>query len=186
MDGGVRWAFYGRVSTEDNQDPTLSLPRQLANCEVAAPASAARSSPTSTTSRAAPPATKSGELVTSRARTVREHGKAIELESELPVPGRLQPFSFDASALKEAIDMILGAYPSEPAEMGEPPVGVEIDEPPRASVREVARPRVIAEDEARAASNGTDKTRTHDDGHQVSGGFRGLSRRDPAADRLEG
>ena len=36
MDGGVRWAFYGRVSTEDNQDPTLSLPRQLANCEVAA------------------------------------------------------------------------------------------------------------------------------------------------------
>jgi site-specific DNA recombinase len=36
MDGGVRWAFYGRVSTEDNQDPTLSLPRQLANCEGAA------------------------------------------------------------------------------------------------------------------------------------------------------
>jgi DNA invertase Pin-like site-specific DNA recombinase len=36
MDGGVRWAFYGRVSTEDNQDPTLSLPRQLANCEAAA------------------------------------------------------------------------------------------------------------------------------------------------------
>jgi site-specific DNA recombinase len=36
IDGGVRWAFYGRVSTEDNQDPTLSLPRQLANCEAAA------------------------------------------------------------------------------------------------------------------------------------------------------
>lgn len=36
IDGGVRWAFYGRVSTEDNQDPTLSPPRQLANCEVAA------------------------------------------------------------------------------------------------------------------------------------------------------
>jgi site-specific DNA recombinase len=35
-DGGVRWAFYGRVSTEDNQDPTLSLPRQFANCEAAA------------------------------------------------------------------------------------------------------------------------------------------------------
>jgi site-specific DNA recombinase len=33
---GIRWAFYGRVSTEDNQDPTLSLPRQLANCEAAA------------------------------------------------------------------------------------------------------------------------------------------------------
>lgn len=31
----VRCAFYGRVSTEDNQDPTLSLPRQLANCEQA-------------------------------------------------------------------------------------------------------------------------------------------------------
>lgn len=30
-DAGVRFAFYGRVSTEDNQDPTLSLPRQLAN-----------------------------------------------------------------------------------------------------------------------------------------------------------
>ena len=36
IDGGVRWAFYGRVSTEDNQDPTLSLPRQLVNCEGAA------------------------------------------------------------------------------------------------------------------------------------------------------
>ncbi|HEV8441517.1 MAG TPA: recombinase family protein, partial [Methylomirabilota bacterium] len=36
IDGGVRWAFYGRVSTEDNQDPTLSLPRQFANCEAAA------------------------------------------------------------------------------------------------------------------------------------------------------
>jgi hypothetical protein len=32
-DAGMRFAFYGRVSTEDNQDPTLSLPRQLANCE---------------------------------------------------------------------------------------------------------------------------------------------------------
>ena len=31
----VRFAFYGRVSTEDNQDPTLSIPRQLANCERA-------------------------------------------------------------------------------------------------------------------------------------------------------
>jgi hypothetical protein len=28
-DAGTRFAFYGRVSTEDNQDPTLSLPRQL-------------------------------------------------------------------------------------------------------------------------------------------------------------
>jgi len=35
MDVLVRCAFYGRVSTEDNQDPTLSLPRQLANCEEA-------------------------------------------------------------------------------------------------------------------------------------------------------
>jgi site-specific DNA recombinase len=34
-DVGMRFAFYGRVSTEDNQDPTLSLPRQLANCERA-------------------------------------------------------------------------------------------------------------------------------------------------------
>jgi site-specific DNA recombinase len=32
---GMRFAFYGRVSTEDNQDPTLSLPRQLGNCERA-------------------------------------------------------------------------------------------------------------------------------------------------------
>lgn len=29
----LRFAFYGRVSTEDNQDPTLSLPRQLHNCK---------------------------------------------------------------------------------------------------------------------------------------------------------
>ncbi len=28
-----RYAFYGRVSTEDEQDPTLSFPRQLANAE---------------------------------------------------------------------------------------------------------------------------------------------------------
>src|SRR5438445_12101767 len=34
-DSVVRCAFYGRVSTEDNQDPTLSIPRQLANCERA-------------------------------------------------------------------------------------------------------------------------------------------------------
>ena len=34
-DAGMRFVFYGRVSTEDNQDPTLSLPRQLANCEKA-------------------------------------------------------------------------------------------------------------------------------------------------------
>jgi site-specific DNA recombinase len=34
-EAGMRFAFYGRVSTEDNQDPTLSLPRQLANCERA-------------------------------------------------------------------------------------------------------------------------------------------------------
>ena len=34
-DAGMRFAFYGSVSTEDNQDPTLSLPRQLANCEKA-------------------------------------------------------------------------------------------------------------------------------------------------------
>ena len=31
----MAFAFYGRVSTEDNQDPTLSIPRQLANCERA-------------------------------------------------------------------------------------------------------------------------------------------------------
>ncbi len=29
----MRFAFYGRVSTEDAQDPSLSLPRQLAACE---------------------------------------------------------------------------------------------------------------------------------------------------------
>jgi DNA invertase Pin-like site-specific DNA recombinase len=31
----MRFAFYGRVSTEDAQDPSLSLPRQLAACERA-------------------------------------------------------------------------------------------------------------------------------------------------------
>jgi site-specific DNA recombinase len=30
-----RFAFYGRVSTEDAQDPSLSIPRQLAACERA-------------------------------------------------------------------------------------------------------------------------------------------------------
>ena len=31
--GSPRYAWYGRVSTEDEQDPTLSFPRQLANAE---------------------------------------------------------------------------------------------------------------------------------------------------------
>lgn len=35
MSEALACAFYGRVSTEDNQDPTLSLPRQLSNCELA-------------------------------------------------------------------------------------------------------------------------------------------------------
>jgi site-specific DNA recombinase len=29
----MKYAFYGRVSTEDAQDPSLSIPRQLATCE---------------------------------------------------------------------------------------------------------------------------------------------------------
>ncbi len=33
----VRVAFLARVSTDDQQDPTLSLPRQLTNCEAALP-----------------------------------------------------------------------------------------------------------------------------------------------------
>jgi site-specific DNA recombinase len=33
----VRAAFAARVSTDDQQDPTLSLPRQLANCQKALP-----------------------------------------------------------------------------------------------------------------------------------------------------
>jgi DNA invertase Pin-like site-specific DNA recombinase len=33
----TRVAFLARVSTDDQQDPTLSLPRQLANCEAALP-----------------------------------------------------------------------------------------------------------------------------------------------------
>jgi site-specific DNA recombinase len=34
--GGMaaRYAWYGRVSTEDEQDPTLSFPRQLGNAEA--------------------------------------------------------------------------------------------------------------------------------------------------------
>jgi hypothetical protein len=31
----MRYAFYGRVSTEDAQDPSLSIPRQLAACKRA-------------------------------------------------------------------------------------------------------------------------------------------------------
>jgi hypothetical protein len=33
----VAVAFLARVSTDDQQDPTLSLPRQLANCQAALP-----------------------------------------------------------------------------------------------------------------------------------------------------
>ncbi len=35
LDGPLRVAFAGRTSTEDKQDPTLSLPRQLANSQTA-------------------------------------------------------------------------------------------------------------------------------------------------------
>jgi site-specific DNA recombinase len=35
IDPELVFAFYGRVSTEDNQDPTLSIPRQLTSCERA-------------------------------------------------------------------------------------------------------------------------------------------------------
>src|SRR5690348_10432418 len=35
---GMRFAFYGRVSTDDAQDPSLSIPRQLVACEHAAAA----------------------------------------------------------------------------------------------------------------------------------------------------
>lgn len=31
----MRYAFFGRVSTEDAQDPSLSVPRQLSSCEQA-------------------------------------------------------------------------------------------------------------------------------------------------------
>src|SRR5262249_59081194 len=34
----VRAAFAGRTSTEDQQDPTISLPRQLRACSAALPA----------------------------------------------------------------------------------------------------------------------------------------------------
>jgi len=34
----LRFAWWGRVSTEDQQDPTLSLPRQLHNSRAALPA----------------------------------------------------------------------------------------------------------------------------------------------------
>ena len=37
---GLRLAWWGRVSTEDQQDPTLSLPRQLHNSRTALPAGA--------------------------------------------------------------------------------------------------------------------------------------------------
>ncbi|MBA2272784.1 MAG: hypothetical protein H0W21_02610 [Actinobacteria bacterium] len=33
----LRFAWWGRVSTEDQQDPTLSLPRQLRNSRAALP-----------------------------------------------------------------------------------------------------------------------------------------------------
>ncbi|MFI6391502.1 hypothetical protein [Nonomuraea sp. NPDC050540] len=36
----MRVAFAGRTSTEDQQDPTLSIPRQLANSRAALPAHA--------------------------------------------------------------------------------------------------------------------------------------------------
>jgi hypothetical protein len=50
----------------------------------------------------------SGTAITSATMTVRVE-QTIQLKSELPVPGPLQPFSLDASALKEAIEVILEA-----------------------------------------------------------------------------
>ena len=50
----VRYAWYGRVSTEDEQDPTLSFPRQLANAERRWRIRGAGSSPTTSTSSRGP------------------------------------------------------------------------------------------------------------------------------------
>lgn len=30
----MRFAFYGRVSTDDAQDPSLSIPRPIASCKL--------------------------------------------------------------------------------------------------------------------------------------------------------
>ncbi len=47
------FAFYGRVSTGDAQDPSLSIPRQLAACQRVLAPLAGRSLPTTGTSKAA-------------------------------------------------------------------------------------------------------------------------------------
>jgi two-component SAPR family response regulator len=87
----------------------------------------------------------SGTAATSATMTVRV-GEAIELEGELPVPSSLQPFSLDASVMKEAIEVVVEAYPSDRVATGEEPSeGIDLDEPPHPSMREMARPRIIAE-----------------------------------------
>lgn len=89
----------------------------------------------------------SGSRTSATGLAVRADG-LIELETELPVPTSLEPFSFDPSAEQEAIEVIVEAHPSEPPEPIEgEPSEADLLEPPRVSVQEVAPPRVVSEHE---------------------------------------
>ena len=89
----------------------------------------------------------SGSRTSATGLAVRADG-FIELETELPVPTSLEPFSFDPSAEQEAVEVIVEAYPSEsPEPIEEESSEADLLESPRVSVQEVAPPRAISEHE---------------------------------------
>jgi DNA-binding SARP family transcriptional activator len=77
-------------------------------------------------------------------------GASIEVETDLPLPTVLEPLSLDVSARREAIKVIRDAYPTEPEEEhGKSIQTVELDAPPRVTVRAATPSRPFAERERR-------------------------------------
>ena len=71
----------------------------------------------------------------SSARLAVHVGASIELETDLPLPTVLEPLSLDASARREAIEVIRDAYPTEPEEDHGTSIETLAGAPPPVTVR---------------------------------------------------
>lgn len=71
----------------------------------------------------------------------------MQLETDLPCPNVLKPFLLDASAEREAIEIVREAYPPESVEefVGTQSADTEVEEPPSVDVGAVVPPGVSAD-----------------------------------------